>query len=121
MNVYIAARSQARARAASASLKDAGHTIVSSWVTDNNYGSDSTPSALEFAAVLDEREIQSCDALVCLSDPDGEFVPGGKHVELGIALALRKKVFVCGRRENVFHYHPLVTACGSVADVVRRV
>ena len=39
---------------------------------------------------------------------------GGRHVELGIALAQAKPVFLAGRRENIFRWHVGVMFLGNV-------
>ena len=39
---------------------------------------------------------------------------GGRHVELGIALAQAKPVLLVGGRENIFHWHTGVTFLGNV-------
>jgi nucleoside 2-deoxyribosyltransferase len=52
-------------------------------------------------------KIKQAKYLVMQSDYDK--VPGGKFVEVGVALALGKRVIVIGRRENLYSYHPLVT------------
>ena len=39
---------------------------------------------------------------------------GGRHVELGIALAQGKPILLAGGRENIFHWHSGVTFLGNV-------
>ena len=48
------------------------------------------------------------DGVVLIAEPPGQMVPGGKHVETGMALVLGRPVFVIGRKENIFHWHPAV-------------
>jgi len=61
------------------------------------------------AAVENLEDVEAADLLILRAEPDRSFVPGGKHVETGAALALGKPVLVLGHPENVFHWHPLVT------------
>ena len=58
-------------------------------------------------ARMDEEDVRLADdGLVLIAESEGRCVPGGKHVETGIALALGRSVYVIGRRENIFHWHP---------------
>lgn len=128
MKLYIASHSQEAARNLMAHLELAGHKVVSSWVTlDTKFGrglaayTDAERTAL---AVTDETEVRAAtDGLVLVAEEEGRFVPGGKHVETGIALALRRPVYVLGRRENLFHWHPSVVVVATVdalLDELRR-
>ena len=52
-----------------------------------------------------------CNASVIINftePPRSEANRGGRHVEYGIALALRKRLIIVGHRENLFHYVPFV-------------
>ena len=46
--------------------------------------------------------MERSDAVVVFTDTPS--TTGGRHVEVGIALAHRIPVFIIGPRENVFHY-----------------
>lgn len=63
-------------------------------------------------ACEDFDDVTGCD--ICIAHTEVPRKPstnrGGRHVELGIALALQKRVIVCGPRENVFCWHPRVEA-----------
>lgn len=56
----------------------------------------------------DADGVESSDALVLVAGPDR--YSGGKFVEVGIALGMRKLVVVIGRRENMLLWHPSVMA-----------
>ncbi len=118
MMIYIASHSQPRARELKGVLESQGHVIVARWIDcDAKFGlgvgaySDEERRAL---AVMDEEDVRTADALVLLAEPEGHLVPGGKHVETGMAIALQRPVFVVGRRENLFHWHPAVTLVPTV-------
>ena len=67
-------------------------------------------------ALMDEADVRAAvDGLVLIAGAEGICVPGGKHVETGIAVALARPVFVIGRRENIFHWHPLVRVFSSAS------
>jgi hypothetical protein len=107
MKFYIASSSVERARDLAQKLVDAGHKVTSSWIK-TGWGSHGPQFDEERSQVArrDLMDVTAADALILLSDEDN--VPGGKHVEFGYAIALGKKVYVIGRRENIFHWHPWV-------------
>lgn len=122
MRIYIASHSQSRASELKRVLEGHGHVIVARWIDcDTKFGlgvsaySDDERRAL---AVMDDEDVRRADALVLLAEPEGQTVPGGKHVETGIAIALGRLVFVLGRRENLFHWHPAVTPVSSVKSLL---
>lgn len=57
----------------------------------------------------DLRDVECADVVVAFTEePRVAASRGGRHVELGLALALRKQVVVVGPRENVFTWLPTV-------------
>jgi hypothetical protein len=51
----------------------------------------------------DFRDVITCDLLIAFTEPPRSgHSRGGRHVELGIALGLRKMVWIVGPRENIF-------------------
>lgn len=118
MRIYIAAHSQPMARDLKKQLELLGHAVVARWIEhDTKFGlgaasySDTERKAL---AAMDDADVRRADVLVLLAEPEGRFVPGGKHVETGIALGIGIPVYVVGRRENIFHWHPRVEVFESV-------
>ena len=113
MRFYIASHSLERAKGLRDLLIGLGHKVTSRWITqDTKFGhSDSlyTPEERQRLAVMDEEDVRSAvDGVILLAEELGTNVPGGKHVEAGIAIGLGRSVYVVGRRENVFHWHPRV-------------
>lgn len=53
-----------------------------------------------------EKEIKKCDTFILISDRAGTDM----FVELGIAIGLRKKVYVVGghNKRSLMHFHPHV-------------
>jgi hypothetical protein len=90
-----------------------GIEITSRWIdchTDvvGDFTSSFTPEFLnaspELCAPLgrhDLDDIDRADTVISFTSSDGG--KGGRHVELGYALALGKQTIVIGARENVFH------------------
>ena len=118
MRIYIAAHSQHMARDLKKQLELLGHAVVARWIEhDAKFGSGAASYSDEerkSLAAMDEDDVRNADALVLLAEPEGRFVPGGKHVETGIALGIGIPVYVVGRRENIFHWHPRVEVVESV-------
>jgi len=51
----------------------------------------------------DFRDVMACDLLIAFTEqPRTDKGRGGRHVELGLALGMGKKVWVVGHRENIF-------------------
>jgi nucleoside 2-deoxyribosyltransferase len=120
MNIYIAAHCQDEARKVASHLITAGHVINSSWLVDE-YKPTAEHTEAERASIAanDVMEVMQSDCVVLLASPYR--VPGGKFVEVGVALGLCKPVYVLGHRENMIMWHPLVSQSNSVEDLVKSI
>lgn len=123
MKLFVASHSQSAAREVMERLQASGHVVTSRWITaDKKFhrGVDAYTDAERTAiAVMDEEDVrQANDGVVLIAEPTGQMVPGGKHVETGIALALGRPVFVIGRKENIFHWHPAVLVFADLDAVM---
>ncbi|MCP4601697.1 MAG: hypothetical protein GY847_14480 [Proteobacteria bacterium] len=85
--------------------------VVSRWVFQENEeletelrqdGLEAHPNVCNQIARDDLDDIQQCDMFVMFTDGPDQTSYGGRHVEMGFALALRKPVLICGPIENVF-------------------
>jgi hypothetical protein len=91
-------------------LCELGYEVTSRWILgDHELRSDGQSDADQWATVWAEEDRDDLLAAdIVVSFTEGSDVPGrargGRHVELGIALAEGKRVLVVGPRENVFHY-----------------
>lgn len=85
-------------------LLDAGIEVTSHWLTvDPPAAVDQlTDSHWRVLAETDTEDIRRADALVAFSEVS-RGGGGGRHVELGIAIALEKLVVVVGTPEHLFH------------------
>jgi len=110
MKIYIAASYPRKldALVLGAKLIAYGHIVVSGWVfEDEGYSDDQNKfERMQDASIRDFKDVRECDLLVCLTDGENQLTHGGRHTELGIALALGKRVVVIGELEQVFHYYP---------------
>lgn len=100
--VYIAASYPRKAEAAEYARQYAGkgYTVVSKW-HDLEEGYDKGEESLVVAAKRDLKNLMSCDVFVCLTGD--KLSSGGRHTELGVAIALKKVIYIIGPRESVFH------------------
>lgn len=114
MRVYLASAYQSREliRKYAAELTAIGFTVTSSWLEEKheiNKGTTGAATELPDSQVAahaqtDFAEIAKSDMLVLFTQAaTGEVGGGGRHVETGYAMALKKPVIVVGIPENVFH------------------
>jgi lactam utilization protein B len=96
--VYVSCDDKDSAAALAAKLRTAGHVVTSIWhdetgeLVDKRAGADVN---LKTIAHLSNVYVQIAD---------GKPHPGGKHVELGVALATGKSVIVFGDPENAMQF-----------------
>lgn len=130
MRIYLAARydRQAEMREWREALVAAGHEVVSSWLDgpapDAEDRLDDDVQARW--AQVDMVDLRNADALITATEePSVGYTTGGRHVELGLALAWGKRVYLVGPEENAFHHLPEVTqhhdlpellGCGCLPD-----
>lgn len=117
MTVYLCARyGRVEEMRAVARVLDA-HRVgcCSRWLwTDNEEEAMTLPAR---GAMADEclEDIRAADVVVAFTEPaDSPYSRGGRHVELGYALALRKPVVILGPVENIFCALPWVFRCASL-------
>lgn len=106
-------------------LAELGFEVTSRWVGGSTVGvfaaaqgADSAPGTPEAfraiqqarqAAWTDLQDVERADTLLVFGgQPSWAPFTGGRHVELGYALAMKKRVILVGPRENLFHWFELV-------------
>lgn len=120
MRVYLASpwELQADVKQLHDALVDAGIDSIARWLDadDNTYTEAWAMRCLE--------DVRRCDVFM-LWNPEawGRIGTGGRHVELGYALALDKPVIVLGARTNIFHHlsYVLLVAIEEPATMVERI
>lgn len=118
--IYLAARFGRRDELNSYRLELEAHgfEVTSRWLTQHQKLDLSHPAAnytsddrLRFA-MHDYEDVMRAHRLIAFTEDPAENVAGGRrggrHVELGLALAAAKHVYVVGHRENVFCHLPQV-------------
>lgn len=102
-----------------ATLEAVGHVVVSRWLraADGEDLSDRRQAA--DAAAIDLHDLSGADVLIAATDGPGAAAGGrgGRHVELGFALALGRRVLVVGPPEHVFHHLPAVRCVDTWDEV----
>lgn len=113
MDIYLAARYGRRQELADYRryLEGLGHTVTSRWVLglhegqvyDNGIRLPGTPDESQQFAIEDMADLQAADTVIAFTEPPRSAASrGGRHVELGLAIAWGKRVCICGPLENVF-------------------
>jgi nucleoside 2-deoxyribosyltransferase len=116
MRVYLAAPFPLRylINSLAGELRRAGVEVVSRWhdpasghgkgyTGDYAQYADADRAGMNQEAMDDLADIRLADTVICFTQPPKTtYTSGGRHVELGYALALGKIVFVVGPIENVF-------------------
>jgi len=86
------------------------------WLTGTHEGA-TDPKTLAWCAEEDMEDIKNADLLIAFSEhPHVGFTSGGRHVELGFALAYWKRVVVIGPAENLFHHVERVERYASLSE-----
>lgn len=142
MKIYLASRYSRREELCvyRAALQAIGHIITSRWLNGaHQIAPDGSPLNAErekqFEDMSDPRgaalrqaflqedmaDVECADLLIAFTEQpraDGGS-RGGRHVELGLALAWEKQIIVVGPRENLFCWHESIKRFDSITDVVR--
>ena len=113
MKVYLAGRYQEQAAMRACRDEWADKiSVTARWIDGKHDG-----VAPQICCLDDLADIDAADALV-LWNPKAQHGNGrgGRHVELGYALAREKRIIIIGDRENVFHWHPAIEHVADFPD-----
>jgi hypothetical protein len=111
--VYLASRFARRdeMKAIAAELEHHGYEVTSRWLTSTaalaTTELEGSGRAAELAT-MDLEDVRRASVCIVFTEPPEQSRPGrgGRHTELGIALALGLRVMLVGPREHVFHCLP---------------
>jgi nucleoside 2-deoxyribosyltransferase len=120
VKVYLCAawQRQAQLRGYRDRLVAAGVAVTSSWL-DLTGPLPTTAEEARAAALLDLGDLDRADEVVAFTElPAIGYLTGGRHVEVGYALAVGKPIWLVGPPENVFHHHPLVSHADQFETVL---
>jgi hypothetical protein len=126
MRIYLAARfgrwpeMTYRAR----ELQTLGHTVTSRWhqgIAKPAHPRDRSAVSQELARVAEQdlHDIDQAEGVILFTEY-GKHFAGGRHVEAGYALALSKRLFIAGPRENVFYHLPQVVQASTWQELVKQ-
>jgi len=125
--IYLAARYSRRVELLGyrADLEALGHTVTSRWLNGSHQMSDAglseegTRAQRERFATEDWADLRAAEWMIAFTEePRVSNSRGGRHVELGAALAWGQRVIVCGPRENVFTCLEQVEHCAAWPDLL---
>lgn len=107
--VYLAGRYDRREelQGYAARLSQLGFLVTSQWLTGHACADgECTPDELRRFAREDLVDIDRAGLVVAFTEDPATagYQSGGRHVELGYALAWGRSVVIVGPRENVFHW-----------------
>lgn len=113
MRIYIAAPYPIRSAAVTlrSVLESRGWDVCARWTAPDHDLDDKGPHDTEWQrhALEDLEDVMNADLLIALSYPEfANAGTGGRHVELGIAIARGIPIILIGERTNCFHYLPSV-------------
>lgn len=125
MKIFLSARYSRRdeMRVMRERLGIDGHHVVSRWLDTqwerrDDSGSSAAPADYRaHHAAVDLADVLVCDCLIAFTEEPRTPTRGGRHVELGAALATGKRIFVVGHREHIFCHHPRVEFYKTVEPV----
>lgn len=123
LRVYLCARFSRwrEMREVALAMRAAGIEVSSQWINlpdgDASLGMriDDNESVARSAAIRDMTDLSGSHLVVAFL---GGGRSGGRHVEVGMALALDIPVWTVGPRENVFHAMPGVRSFRSRSDML---
>jgi hypothetical protein len=104
-----------------AQLTTAGHRVASRWHGGNHQADDlSSDNAVRYA-LEDLQDLRDANVLILFTEqPRSTNSRGGSMVELGIAIATNKRIFIIGPAANIFCTLPCITFVDGVENVIAR-
>ena len=121
MRIYVSASYPRieEARKVASALNALGHEVTSKWLESKAsiYRADSWLAERQAAAKMDLEDVSHAEAMVVLTGDT--LTKGGRHGEVGMAVAMGMPVMLIGPREMVFHYHPCIVVADQMIDIVK--
>ena len=124
MRIYLAARYSRREELCRyrEQLRSMGHVVTSRWLDGSHQISNTGEPIGDNGEALvesgdcersaqmrqelvaeDFKDVLTCELLIAFTEqPRAKASRGGRHVELGMALGMMKRVWIVGPRENIF-------------------
>ena len=120
MKFYFASRFRYKEKISEISklLESKKHKVISSWINSPSLKPyEENEKECRLMAKNIESEIKKCDVFVLIDDRAGTDM----FVELGIAISLKKKIYVVGKygKRSLMHLHPQIKNMLSMDDLLR--
>jgi len=99
------------------------HVVTSRWIWgdhrahDSAIGTGTITNIERTIATNDVTDLYQADCAIGFSEALRTPTRGGRHVELGLALAWRKRIIIVGGHEHVFHTLPQVEHVKDLAEL----
>lgn len=106
-------------------LKKMGYEVTSRWIQGNHKMSKGSSTQAEKKERIrfaneDKKDLNKSDIVICFTEePRTTNTRGGRHVELGMAIAWEKEVYIIGYKENVFCCLPDVTFFKQPEEILK--
>ena len=123
MKVYLASKYSRRLelKEHAKTFRAAGHEVICRWLDGSHdvYGSDPDNDKKRWA-LEDLADIFNSRVIICFSESPGEtdLGKGGRHIEMGLAMAWNKTIILIGPKENMFHYLDNVFQCDDIQQAL---
>lgn len=120
MKIYLAANFRARVflKKLIPLFEDKGHEITSRWITHEDHVAETVETKVK-SAKEDVEDVYRAEAIVLFADQYGPRPARGKYVELGLALAKKKKIYIVGQeRDCIFYWLPEVQWFKNEVDLL---
>jgi hypothetical protein len=96
-------------------LERVGYVVTSRWILGDHdiraHGQSEADHYMPLWAAEDWQDLRAAEICLSFTEPPEQGqgrARGGRHVEMGIALALGKRCLIVGYRENIFHWLPQI-------------
>ncbi len=113
MKVYIAAPYELRDTTIEIMkiLEESGHEVTSSWLR-------TIAPMTDVVACQDLTDVETADTLLIINPANWKDKGGGgRHVEMGYAIARGKKIVLLGVRSNIFHHLSEIRVIDRLEDL----
>lgn len=109
MNVYLSASFSRRKEMNNKAeeLRSRGYNVTARWLAESK--SKTEVKSKSISAMRDIDDVLAADLMIIFTESSKEYWSGGRHTELGLALATLKEIIAIGGlldEENVFYYYP---------------
>ena len=103
-------------------LNRLGHDVTSRWhqgIAKPAHPRDRALLSSDLCRIAQEdlKDIDRAEGVILFTE-FGKHFAGGRHVEAGYALALAKRLFIVGPRENVFYHLPQVVQASTWQELL---